>query len=491
MMINKNTVNKDQYLIADANRYRFKVGETLASSQQASARKLDPAVLNKHLGETHKFYALNYKEFTPVTEQEEENAFAEAAKAGRKETSGTDTGQVAGKDPATAGETETSKTGDEQRTEKVDTLQVPEQSKTPLVAVAEKAYEQYSQELEPVKGQMRDIFGSHGEIQARAKNPVSAANRLQRVLDNGWASEISTPQQALSNLWDAIGSRVVLKDSSPAGIQKTVDSMSDAIRTGKLEITSLNNLRGPGGVPYFSSKQLKQIYRADYERRQALKAEGKEAGNPIVIGGAWFQVDGETVGKLKGEISDDKLKSLGTIMDSKLPQEEIMKKLKDMKFSDSEIEKILYHAPMGDTERSAGSPFTSVCAYVKHKNGVTGELQIIGPEVLKIANAEHLPYDAMIKKDLYRELSPEGKAKLEPYFKPFEEAMASLTESQKKQYNNEYLNQCYIYARNSEIDSFGDNPPALPAGFNQILSMDHILHLHTIYTQIKKQYPKE
>ena len=484
MMINKNTVNKDQYLIADANRYRVRTGETLAASQQASARKLDPAVLNKHLGETHNFFSGNPKEFTPVTEQEHDPSVS-----ARKETSGTDTGQVAEKTSVTTEETETSKTESEQKSEKVDTTQTAEQSKPPLVAVAEKAYEQYSQELEPVKGQMRDIFGSHGEIQARAKNPVSAANRLQRVLDNGWSREISTPQQALSNLWDAIGSRVVLNDTTPAGIQKTVDSMSDAIRTGKLEITSMNNLRGPGGVPYFSPKQLKQIYQADYERRQALKAEGKEGGKPIAIGGAWFQVDEETVGKLKGEISDDRLKSLRTIIDSKLPQEEIMKKLKDMKFSDSEIEKILYHAPMGDTDRSAGSPFTSVCAYVKHNNGVTGELQIIGSSVLKIANAEHLPYDAMIKKDLYRELSPEGKTKIEPYFKPFEEAMSELTENQKKEYN-EYLNQCYMYARNLELGVVTDYPQ-VPAGLNQNLSMQNILHIHDVYSKIKKQHPKE
>ncbi len=482
MMINKNTVNKDQYLIADANRYRFKAGETLASSQQASARKLDPAVLNKHLGETHKFFSGNHEEFTPVTEQEDDHSVS-----ARKETSETDTGQLTGNTPVTTGETETCKTKSEQKIEKGETAS--ELSGSPLVSVAEKAYEQYSQELEPVKVQMRDIFGSHGEIQARAKNPVSAANRLQRVLDNGWAQDISTPQQALSNLWDAIGSRVVLNDTTPAGIQNTVDSMADSIRTGKLEITSLNNLRGPGGVPYFSRKQLKQIYMADYERRQALKAEGKEAGKPIVIGGAWFQVDEETVGKLKGEISDDRLKSLKTIIDSKLPQEEIMKKLKDMKFSDSEIEKILYHAPMGDTDRSAGSPFTSVCAYVKHNNGVTGELQIIGSSVLKIANAEHLPYDAMIKKDLYRELSPEGKTKIEPYFKPFEEAMSELTENQKKEYN-EYLNSCYIYARNLELGIVTDYPE-VPAGLNQNLSMQNILHIHDIYSKIKKQYPKE
>jgi len=488
MMINKNIVNKDQYLIADANRYSFKAGETMASSQQASAKKLDPEILNKHLGETHKFFA-PCKEFTPVALKEDENGFS----AG-KETAGTDGGQEAGnvENPVIREKTEEEisekESVTEQKTVKIESS-TPEVSKSPLVSVAEQAYEQYSQELEPVKGQMRDIFGSYGEIQARAKNPVSAANRLQRVLDNGWAGEISTPQQALSNLWDAIGSRVVLKDTSPAGIQNTVDSMSDAIRTGKLEITSLNNLRGPGGVPYFSPKQLKQIYQADYERRQSLKAEGKEAGKPIAIGGAWFQVDGETVGKLKGEISDEKLKSLRTIMDSKLPQEEIIKKLTDMKFSDSEIEKILYHAPMGDTDRSAGSPFTSVCAYVKHNNGVTGELQIIGASVLKIANAEHLPYDAMIKKDLYRELSPEGKVKIEPYFKPFEEAMSELTEHQKKEYN-EYLNQCYIYARNLELGIVTDYPQ-VPAGLNQNLSMQNILHIHDVYSKIKKQYPKE
>ena len=47
-----NNINKNEYLISDANRLRARIGENFASLQQVSSRKLTPENLNKHLKET-------------------------------------------------------------------------------------------------------------------------------------------------------------------------------------------------------------------------------------------------------------------------------------------------------------------------------------------------------------------------------------------------------------------------------------------------------
>lgn len=80
MIITKNTANMDQFLIADANRYGLKAGETLASSQQASAKKLDPEILNKHMGETHKFFEGKDTKFTSLTEEEDKKSVTTSAR---------------------------------------------------------------------------------------------------------------------------------------------------------------------------------------------------------------------------------------------------------------------------------------------------------------------------------------------------------------------------------------------------------------------------
>jgi len=95
----------------------------------------------------------------------------------------------------------------------------------------------------------------------------------------------------------------------------------------------------------------------------------------------------------------------------------------------------------------------------------------------------------MIKKDLYRELSPQGKKEMEPLFKPFESAINSLDDGQKKIYN-QYLNQCYIHARKTELGEPSE-PPRLPEGMSSQLDMTNILGLHKKYSEVKKKHPAD
>lgn len=239
---------------------------------------------------------------------------------------------------------------------------------------------------------------------------------------------INNRDEAIKNLWDAIGSRLIVNNGSEENMQNVVNILCEAIRKNQLEITHLNNLRGVGGIPYFTDHQINQIRQADAEKIMKLKNQGIEGPfNPIQI---------------------------------------------------------------GNSERASGSSFTSVCAYIKHGDGVIGEFQIIGPEVLKFANAEHLPYDAMINKDLYRELNADGKVAMKTFFEPFLNSIKNLTPDKKQEYS-EYLNQAYIQARKVEsggINTYLEVP--LPLGLESVLSIENILKISAEYEEIKKTMKK-
>ncbi|NOK15868.1 SH3 domain-containing protein [Corallococcus carmarthensis] len=273
--------------------------------------------------------------------------------------------------------------------------------------LAEKAAPRYAKELEPARNLIARVFKDMGAVQARAKDAVSAANRLQRAV-KFFNAKVTTVEGAIANLWDAIGTRLILSDTSPAAMSQVVSRLAEAIRLGELEVTDINNLHGPGGKPYFTPEHL-----------EALQVAAFEAGKPLKI-------------------------NVSKVMES---------------------------------------GYTVVCAYLRHANGVRGELQIIGKEVLNIANAEHIPYDVLLHKPLIRNVSPAAEAELQVLVKPVEAAMASLSEAQKAQYL-QYLNQSYIHARMLELGQ-KSTPPPLPPGLNKVLSVDRIQAIEHAIADIK------
>ncbi len=279
-----------------------------------------------------------------------------------------------------------------------------------IARLAEQAYPRYERELAPVRQQITRMFKDMGEVQARAKDPVSAANRLQRAIDK-FGAKVTTVEEAIANLWDAIGTRLVLSDTSPKAMGRVVSKLAEAIRRGELQVTEINNLHGPGGKPYFTPQHL-----------EMLQAAAAQSGHPLRIG------------------------------ESKLMD----------------------------------SGYTVICAYLKHANGVRGELQIIGRRVLSIANAEHIPYDVSLGKPLVRNVPPAAEAELKHLVKPVEAAMASMSEAQHARYL-EYLNQSYIHARQLELGQ-SPKPPSLPAGLNKALSVEQIQELERAIAAIKAKY---
>lgn len=279
-----------------------------------------------------------------------------------------------------------------------------------LLELAAQARSVYEPQLAPVKAQMEALFGSMGEVQARAKDTASAANRLQRAIDK-FGAEVATPEQAVSNLYDAIGTRVVLKNQTPEGVGQVVDGLVQAKKAGTLDITEVNNLHGPDGKPYLTPDHVAQ-----------LRAAGIR-------------------------VNESKVFDTG---------------------------------------------YTMAAVYLRHANGVRGEFQIIGPRVQKLANLEHLPYDAALGKPLDRGLSAQARAQVAPELAAFEGAVRGLGPNGTIRYN-QYLNDSYIQARNIELGRLSaDTPPlALPEGFNPRLSVQSLAQLETHLAELRRLYPAE
>ncbi|MFB1478747.1 hypothetical protein [Corallococcus sp. RDP092CA] len=94
---------------------------------------------------------------------------------------------------------------------------------------------------------------------------------MQRAIDR-FKAKVTTVEEAITNLWDAIGTRLVLSDTSPAAITRAVNRLAEAIRLGELEVVELNNLHGPGGKPDFTPEHL-----------ETLSAAALDAGKKLVI----------------------------------------------------------------------------------------------------------------------------------------------------------------------------------------------------------------
>ena len=86
--------------------------------------------------------------------------------------------------------------------------------------------------------QIYEIFGI--VPQARGKGLESIYDKLsKKVLKKG--TDIRSLEDARSQIGDLVGTRLVLDDISPDGIQKVVDNLCKAIENGKIDVTEINN----------------------------------------------------------------------------------------------------------------------------------------------------------------------------------------------------------------------------------------------------------
>ncbi len=126
----------------------------------------------------------------------------------------------------------------------------------------------YKKHIEEAVQQLHEVFPTRhfGKLIYRPKEK-SIADKL-RVKAFGKNKPISLPEQAMVNVGDGIGSRLILSDTSPGGIQTFVDSLSLAIRDGRLWVSEIQNLQGPRGKPYLSDVQIAQLKKAFEESTQ-------------------------------------------------------------------------------------------------------------------------------------------------------------------------------------------------------------------------------
>lgn len=275
---------------------------------------------------------------------------------------------------------------------------------------AEQAHGIYAGMLDEAVQVTKDVFSGLGKVDGRAKNPESAANRLSRAVEEGWTPEITSTTAAIDNLWDAIGTRLVLTDASPTAIDKVVSRLVTAMETGEMEVTMVNRLAGEGGRHYFTKAHLEQLENA-----------GEAVGSNIKVGTKTYETG-----------------------------------------------------------------YTVVTVFLKYANGVRGELQIIGREALAIANAEHLPYDAILGKPHYLGQYPKAaRPEVSRLVGKIEKAATNLDEAGQAKYYD-YLNQSYIKAREAEIGSEVGSA-ALPEGISKVLSVENLIAVEKRLSELKKK----
>jgi hypothetical protein len=128
------------------------------------------------------------------------------------------------------------------------------------LAVTQAAHSIYSQQLPGALQTLQAVLGEFGQVQGRAKSPESAANRIQRAVDNGWATQMATTADVLDNLWDAVGTRVVLRDTSPATMARLTGKLVDAINSGQLDVVKIENLYGgDANLPYLNAENTEEL----------------------------------------------------------------------------------------------------------------------------------------------------------------------------------------------------------------------------------------
>lgn len=273
--------------------------------------------------------------------------------------------------------------------------------------LAKEAYPVYSRQLDNAMDTLRDIVGDLGAVTGRAKSPESAANRLQRSADN-YDAKIDTVDDAVKNLYDAVGTRVTLVDASPGSVDQLVGRLADAIKSGQLKITRVNSLTGEGGIPYLTDAHLETLQRA--------------------------------------AASVDK--------------------------------------PLITTQKPYNTGYTIGAMYVEYPNGVKGEIQILGEEVSKVADAEHVVYDAFLNKPYAGGFGPNELPKAAAVLDPIRDAAQSLNPLQRKQYNS-YLNSVYKNARSIESGQPSSSVP-LPEGISGELGIDNLNRAVELIASLKK-----
>lgn len=237
---------------------------------------------------------------------------------------------------------------------------------------------------------------------------------------------INNYDEVYNTLQDVFGARLVMDDCSPASVSKVFNALLQGIDSGKFKILEINNYQGAGGIPYFSSAQIKQIQ--SHCRRQGYDVK-------IV----------SDVNAPKGREAE-------------------------------------YQNAFNSAKAIKQSGYTTCQMNIEHSNGVISEFQIRGKHINELAESEHIFYDISQNKDLSRG-NPQIKRITDPLVKVVEEMNAKGNEHIKEAYSK-YLTECYKYARMQEL-GISMKKPTLPSEVDPILDIDNIIKIHDMIEQAK------
>lgn len=159
---------------------------------------------------------------------------------------------------------EAHKEGDAKRKEKKEKRREEKKKKAQeekrlaeLVDLSEQAHAQYAPKIEEAKATLKAIVGDLGEVQGRAKDPESAANRLKRAEDN-FGAKITDVASAKDNIWDALGTRIVVS-GNPKEMAEVMQRIAKAVQDGKFEVVKAASNHGEGVGTYLSQSDLDMI----------------------------------------------------------------------------------------------------------------------------------------------------------------------------------------------------------------------------------------
>lgn len=237
---------------------------------------------------------------------------------------------------------------------------------------------------------------------------------------------INNYDEVYNTLQDVFGARLVMDDCSPASVSKVFNALLQGIDSGKFKILEINNYQGAGGIPYFSSAQIKQIQ--SHCRRQGYDVK-------IV----------SDVNAPKGREAE-------------------------------------YQNAFNSAKAIKQSGYTTCQMNIEHSNGVISEFQIRGKYINDLAESEHIFYDISQNKDLSRG-NPQIKLITDPLVKVVEEMNAKGNEHIKEAYSK-YLTECYKYARMQEL-GISMKKPTLPSEVDPMLDIDNIIRIHEMIEQAK------
>lgn len=296
-----------------------------------------------------------------------------------------------------------------------------------LNGLNEKIYREIDR-LDEKIADLSDIDKYNAEKLKKGDEPLTqeAADILIEKYNAEKQSLINDYDTVRNTIQDAYGARLVMDDTSPAAISKVHRSLLDAIDSGEIKLLEINNYQGEGGVPYFSSAQIKQ-----------LQAHCRRQGYEMRV-----------------------------ISDVNAPKGK----------------ENLYSKNYNSKKAVKPSGYTTCQINIQHKNGVISEFQIRGKHINELAESEHIFYDISQKKDLSKG-NPAIKQLTDPLVKVVEEMNAKGSEHIKEAYSK-YLTECYKYARMQEL-GISMAKPSLPAGVDPMLDIDNIIRIHSEIEALK------